>query len=311
MLQGQTAKRRSGAVGHPYGKARVMNVSEIEDRELIVDGRLDKDIDIDGPVAHGTALWTLLGNDTLNLVQDADHRIGPASLEFDKVNGAANTKNAGMSRTDAGLDLSRFLPSGAILMGIQMSSLADVASVTLRLGSNSSDYMQWTWNDADMVAGVWNDLLAFIDEGTVAGNGWDAANVDYVEFFVTFGAETDALADILVDYIMAVPRPPKGVLYNGVSLASVTTATDGAAVRTSRLEKKMTYVEVTGNTGAVTVTIEHSPDGSAWYELDAKTYTASNEKDSWSYDNHFPFMRITTSTHANATVKGTITGRYV
>jgi hypothetical protein len=311
MLQGQTAKRRSGAVGQAYGKGRVQNVSEIEDRELIVDGSLNKDKDIDGPVAPGTAIWTLLGNDTLNLTQDADHRIGTKSLEFDKVNGAANTKNAGMSRTDAGLDLSRFLTEGVLLMGIKMSALTDVASVTLRLGSNSSDYMQWTWNDADMVGAVWNDLIAFIDEGTVVGNGWDPANVDYVSFFVTFDAETDALADILVDYVMAAARPPKGALYNGVNLASVTAATDGAAVRTGRMEKKMANVAVSGNTGAVTVTIEHSPDGSAWYELDSKTYTAVNEVDSWSYDSHFPFMRITTSVHANATVKGTITGRYI
>ena len=94
-----------------------------------------------------------------------------------------------------------------------------------------------------------------------------------------------------------------------VNLASVTVATDGEGVDTRHLEKKTVYVVVSSNTGAVKVTIQHSPDNSAWFDLDSKTYTAVNREDSWSYSSHFSYMRTRTSTHANATVKTTIVGR--
>lgn len=96
---------------------------------------------------------------------------------------------------------------------------------------------------------------------------------------------------------------------NKANLSAVTAATTGEAVDVRSCEKKTVYVEVSGNTGAVTVTIEHSPDGTKWYPLDAKTYTAVNTKDDWSYSSHFPYIRTRTSNHANATVTTTITGR--
>lgn len=96
---------------------------------------------------------------------------------------------------------------------------------------------------------------------------------------------------------------------NKVNLDGVTAATVGVAVDTRFVEKKTVFVQVSANTGAVTVTIQHSPDKLVWYDLDAKTYTASNENDDWSYASHSSFMRVKTTTHANATVKATITGR--
>jgi hypothetical protein len=101
---------------------------------------------------------------------------------------------------------------------------------------------------------------------------------------------------------------PLGEL-NKVNLNSVTAATVGETVDTRFVEKKTVYVEVSGNTGAVTVTIQHSPDKTKWYDLVAKTYTASNEDDDWTYTTQLSYMRTKTSTHANATVKTTIIGR--
>ncbi len=101
---------------------------------------------------------------------------------------------------------------------------------------------------------------------------------------------------------------PLGEL-NKVNLDDVTAATDGEAVDTRHLEKKTICVQVSSNTGSVKVTIQHSPDKLVWFDIDSKTYTAVNREDSWSYSSHFSYMRTGTSTHANATVKSTITGR--
>jgi len=97
---------------------------------------------------------------------------------------------------------------------------------------------------------------------------------------------------------------------NTVNLNAVTSATNGTAVGTANYGRKTIYIEVTGNTGAVTVTIEHSPDGSTWYEYATPvTYTAANGKNSYECNDHAPYMRVTTTTQSSSTVTATITGR--
>ena len=104
-------------------------------------------------------------------------------------------------------------------------------------------------------------------------------------------------------------REALGTMLAIVNLSSVVAATNGAAVQTGHFPKKTVFIEVTGNTGAVTVNIEGSPDGTTWYDVDSQTYTATNAKDSYSYhQSHFPYMRTTTTTQSNSTVKTTITG---
>jgi len=97
--------------------------------------------------------------------------------------------------------------------------------------------------------------------------------------------------------------------YSGVDLSSVTEATDGSGVHTEDFKSNTVFIEVTGNSGAVTVNIEASPDNSTWYSLDSKTYTAANGKDVYSYNDHFPYMRTTTTTQSDSTVETTIVGK--
>jgi len=102
------------------------------------------------------------------------------------------------------------------------------------------------------------------------------------------------------------------VLAPVVSLDAVTAATDGAAVDTSNYKDKTVFVEVSVNTGAVTVNIEASPTGAFAGEedtLDQKVYTATTATDTFSYTDHFPFMRVTTTSQTNATVSVILTGR--
>jgi len=98
-------------------------------------------------------------------------------------------------------------------------------------------------------------------------------------------------------------------LLNETSLSAVTSATNGTSVNTNFYTYKTVWVNVSVNTGAVTVTIEASHDGTNWYSIDAKTYTAATGKDTFSYQEQFPMMRVTTSTQSNSTVSATITGR--
>ena len=96
---------------------------------------------------------------------------------------------------------------------------------------------------------------------------------------------------------------------NVTNLNAVTSATNGASVDVSDYKNKTVYVNVSVNTGAVTVTIEVSPDGTTWWTHDSKTYTSATGLDIWEIMSHHPYMRVTTSAHSNATVTAYITGR--
>lgn len=105
---------------------------------------------------------------------------------------------------------------------------------------------------------------------------------------------------------------PVRIKENEVDLNSVTTATDGAGLQLDWADNINVFVEVTGNTGAVTVNIETSPTGLfAGEEVtrETQTHTATNGTFEFNFREHSPFLRTTTTTQSNSTVKTTITAR--
>ncbi len=93
-------------------------------------------------------------------------------------------------------------------------------------------------------------------------------------------------------------------ILNAVTVATIPTGLDLTLYRT-----KTIYVYVSGNTGAVTVNIESSSDNTNWANIKSTTYTVKNTNDSYETSMHHPYMRVTTTSHTNATVTSVITGR--
>lgn len=93
-----------------------------------------------------------------------------------------------------------------------------------------------------------------------------------------------------------------------VNLDSVTFETEGASISTEVYRSYSFYIIVSNNTGAVTINIEISPDNTNWINLFSKTYT-TNSSDTFSYISNFYYMRSTTSSQTNSTVKSIFTGR--
>lgn len=93
------------------------------------------------------------------------------------------------------------------------------------------------------------------------------------------------------------------------NLNAVTTATNGSSVDMRFYKDKSIFVNVSINSGAVTVNIEASHDGSTWFNVNSTIYTATTAKDIRSYTSYFPYMRTTTTTQSTSTVTTTITGR--
>ena len=146
--------------------------------------------------------WTVLGNDTINLTTDLNHITRTASLEFDKTDGLANTKLAGVYRTISALDLSRFGPDDELQFHIYISNKVDVDYAFVRLGTSVSHYNEWRVSDASITDAVWSPMhvaLAGYTLGSLVGNGHNMSAIAYVVVGVAFDLETDALPNILWD----------------------------------------------------------------------------------------------------------------
>ena len=89
-------------------------------------------------------------------------------------------------------------------------------------------------------------------------------------------------------------------------------STDGYPVNISRYDGFSVYIEVSGNTGAVTVDIEVSSTGRFTGEettLNTTTYTAENKTDVRDFNVNGGYIRTTTTSQTDATVKTTFKGK--
>jgi len=175
------------------GAARIPHVSLVQDREVI------------GDFTTATG-WTVLGTDTVNLAASVTHVLGTASLEFDKVDGVANTIFAGASNTlTSAVNLSRFSSHDALEVAFYVSATTDVAYAFVRLGTDVSNYNEWRIDDASITPATWDvhQLPISACELTPVGNGWNPSAVAYCSIGVAFDDEADALADIKFDHLFA------------------------------------------------------------------------------------------------------------
>lgn len=101
----------------------------------------------------------------------------------------------------------------------------------------------------------------------------------------------------------------EGSVENTTNLNAVTSATNGASLDLTLYNTKGIYIYVSGNTGAVTVTIQGSSDGTNWADIKSLTYTAENKNDVASTVAPHTYMRTITTSHTNATVTTIFTGR--
>jgi len=152
------------------------------------------------------SLWAALSNDTTTLADSTNRLYGATCLSFAKVDGTDGSTHGGIGRTFASPIVlpERFGPQSKVTWLCYISSLSDVASAFLRLGTDASNYLSWTVADSALQAG-WNLCSGVIGNATVTGNGGALNAIGYVAVGVTFDAESDALAGILVDRLAVEP----------------------------------------------------------------------------------------------------------
>lgn len=93
------------------------------------------------------------------------------------------------------------------------------------------------------------------------------------------------------------------------NLDGVTSATTGSKIDCRWYNRVSVQINCSVNTGAVTVTIQASVDGTNWHDLNAKTYTGATGVDLYKYTSYYPYIRTKTSTQSNSTVTTFIAGR--
>lgn len=194
-------------------------------------------------------VFTTLGNDTANLADSVNHLFGTGSITFDKVDGAANTVYAGVQDSFTAIDVSeRFEAGSFVALGVYLPSVADVAAVFVRVGTDSSNYNEWEWTVDELTAGKWLALRAPTNQPSAyAGNGWNPASIAYVAFGVEFNAEDDTLAGIIFDNVHMVG----GRVTDSTIDASVTSSVNTPNINLHRVGGTTTDTN-TGNASAGT-----------------------------------------------------------
>ena len=174
------------------GGQNVTPIRSLRDR-LIID-RMEDD-----------ALWTILGNDTASLAANNNSLLGAKSLSFDKVDGAANTLIAGIDQVlPKVLDLSEYLANDKLSTAFFAAALTNIISVSIRLGTDVSNYSQWNTLVASLTEDVWNHILHDLSDADIAnqvGTGHDLSAIAYAAVLVNFTLETNALAGLHFDHL--------------------------------------------------------------------------------------------------------------
>lgn len=143
-----------------------------------------------------------LNNDCGNVEIATPSVLSSGSLNFDKLNGAGNTIYAivyGTPKFQSDLlAYPAFGPTAKIYWSINIPDLTNVANSFVRLGTSASNYVEWRFADTSHTAARFTLANANLAEGYPTGTG-NLRTVTYMQIGVTFDAETNALANILVD----------------------------------------------------------------------------------------------------------------
>ena len=132
--------------------------------------------------------WTVLGNDTDNLATTTRCVAGSAALEFDKVNGAANTKLAGAYKTispTANLNTKggKFdcSPHDVLQWWVYVSALTNVDYAFVRIGNDASNYVEYRYQDDEMTDGRFTHCAVPLGEysALTGGINWTATHGAY------------------------------------------------------------------------------------------------------------------------------------
>lgn len=158
--------------------------------------------------------------DVASLGLSTTHKEGASALSFNK---SGTTQAYGqISKTFLStkpVNLSEYLGE-TLSMYLNVSSLTNIASVSIYLGTDATDNNQYTALDSELTTG-WNKLMFDLESpDTVNGVGANLNDIRYLAVRVTFDAAANTLNSILVDSIVVESVDTTELSLNGAPIST-------------------------------------------------------------------------------------------
>lgn len=186
--------------------------------------------DMDALLGNG-GTWAAIDSDTTGVASSTKHVLGSASVEFDKVDGAANSGIGGVTKALTSIDLGGLSPHDIFQCVVQVGATTELdggsAFFFLRLGTDSTDYNEWRIDGIEFTAGIWETVALEVGDASFAGQGGAGADfsaITYIAVGFSFDAVGDALANIYVDEISFHTNQHVNAAINAEISSSVTSA---------------------------------------------------------------------------------------
>lgn len=149
--------------------------------------------------------WAILGNDTANLATNTQHHVAStASVQFDKVDGAANTVFAGIDQTIAAHNLSIYHIHESVHVATYISDTSQIDYMFIRLGTDNANYNEWRIDGEVLMAGKWNLVKVSFgapDPAGATGTGINPSAVTYLAIGYAFDLQNQTLANIRFNHL--------------------------------------------------------------------------------------------------------------
>ncbi len=148
------------------------------------------------------SLWTAQTAAIANLATNTtDNHIMGAAIEYDKI--AGNTSTLLTSTLASAVDLSWMDGDDVLEIAVYLSSVVDVATITLYLGTDLANVSAWQIGAG--IATGWNTYTFQVDSTWTAnlGNGWAPSSVPMAGIDIAFNAAGDVLTDIAFSTFIA------------------------------------------------------------------------------------------------------------
>ena len=163
--------------------------------------------DMNNLVGFG-GMWAAIDSDTTGVAVTTKHILGTKSIEFDKVNGAADSGIGGVTKALTSINLDGASPHDLLNCIVRIEAVDDIDDGTsyffLRLGTDSTDYNEWRIDGTEFTANIWETVAMEIGDASYTGQGgagitWTA--ITYIAVGFQFDAAGDLEPNIAVDEI--------------------------------------------------------------------------------------------------------------
>ena len=217
----------AGASGTVSAKMRRLTT----DTDAIVATNIERYLEVDEVRGSDIGNW-VAGTDVANIEstpQHIPHEDKTASIEMDKTGGTVTV--ALMSKTIV-IDASAYEGPTILEWAVKHGNYTNVAKIVLRIGTDSSNYHEYSIDPVDFSLGVWSRIASPLSQAaSQTGTGLNMSNIDYLALGVEMDAAANTIADVQFDEVRFLSAPES----TAAPVADVTSIDIGATVRVTKV----------------------------------------------------------------------------